>query len=205
MQSHRPTDSTTAMLGSLQKKPKKLDKLQKTALVSQAVWNITLASAESAYSIATYVTDLFHFDVLTYGMSAEGIAIGTIGGFMLGGSETYSHWAQGSHFAHGESHGHSHGGPAIYEDEEDNLDVPEVKLSWTQSISAGLHYLSESISGTAFPIMAYKTLLSMNDGDEPSPYVYAAISAFSLFCNLQTLLNTRSAFKRENERVMSMN
>lgn len=195
-------DSTTAMLGSFQKPKKQLSCLKKAPLVSQAIWNITLASSESAYSIATYITDLFHLDPFAYGMSKIGLGVGVVGGLVLGGSETYSHWAQGSHFAHGDGHGHSHGGLHDLEAEEETNEelAKSAKLTWTQSFSSALHYVSESVAGTAFPLMAYKILLSMSEDDEPSPYIYAGIGACSLFCNLQTLLNTRSAFRKENER-----
>lgn len=184
--------STSTMLSLLQSPPRQQKKCVKyLPLISQAFWNITLSTTESAYSIATFITDTAKLTPYAFGMSKLGMVLGGVGGLLLGGSETYSHWAQGSHFSHADSHEH---------EEEVEVDNSNIKLSWTQSIASAFHYVSDSIAGTAFPLMAYKTLLSMAEDESPSPAVYVAIGACSLFCNLQTLINTRSAFKKENER-----
>lgn len=201
-----PIDSTSSMLESLNqpKKPKELNWHAKISLYSQALWNITSTTAENFYSIAVFLTDVFHLDPYVLGMSKIGMGVGAVGGLMFGVSETNSHWAMSSHFAHGDEHGHSHGGLLEYSDLEEGFGEIETqaptKLTWGQSISASFHYLSESFSEASVPILAYKLAMSMEEQEEASPVAISLFAAASLFCHQQTLLNTRSAFKRENER-----
>ena len=161
---------------------------------SQFTYNMLMGIGESGYTLATLITDLAELEPAFLGMSWIGIEVGLPLALLFALAEAYSHNSESDHFNHSEHATSLH--------ESENQESPPIPLSWKQEGCAILHYLSDVHKGAAFFLSIYK--IAENKLAIPSfPYrlfSYTGIGLFSMLGNAQEYVNTRIAFKKENER-----
>ena len=164
---------------------------------AQFTFNLVIGILQS-YTLAELATDLGCFEKKYRDLSWEGIGIGLSLGTLLALGECYSHLSQSNHFHHSE-HQHENNNESNL-NETDYDAPPPTKLTWQQEIWALLHYATDTYQGTAYPLLLSKALgldryrLLYRGG------IYAGMGLASMVGNFQEYLNTRIAFKKDNER-----